>query len=238
MIVTCGDSFACFDKRESKELQWPVYVARNLGYISSKQLHLGRGASDNWYIYLQARWALENHNIDYLLVWWTSTERFFVRHPDTEETKIPLAPNQVATHINLPEINHDWKDYDPQYISETYNNVIHDSDFQFNQKYMDECRARHNLLEEDWIVLQKYWEKFHSSKKNELELETMQYVIKHMCKEKKIKYISLPDEHLKNLKAEELDTDILCNHFGIRGHKAIGDYILNDLLLYETRVRF
>ena len=66
----------------------------------------------------------------------------------------------------------------------------------------------------------------------------MQYVIKHMCEEKNIKYISLPDEHLKNLKAEELDTDILCNHFGIRGHKAIGDYILNDLLLYETRVRF
>ena len=103
---------------------------------------------------------------------------------------------------------------------------------------MDECRARHNLLEEDWIVLQKYWEKFHSSKNNQLELETMQYVIKHMCEEKNIKYISLPDEHLKNLKAEELDTDILCNHFGIRGHKAIGDYILNDLLLYETRVRF
>ncbi len=237
MFVTCGDSFACFDKRESKELQWPVYVARNLGYISSKQLHLGRGASDNWYIYLQAKWALENHNIDYLIVWWTLTERFFVRHPDAKDV-FRLGPNHVGTHINEGEINHVWKDYDPHHISETYNNVIRTDNPIDNTDYIDKCKKRHNLLEEDWIVLQKYWEKFHSDAKGELELETMQYVIKHMCEEKNIKYISLPDEHLKNLKAEELDTDILCNHFGIRGHKAIGDYILNDLLLYETRVRF
>ena len=156
MFVTCGDSYACIDKRESKEIQWPIYVANNLGYTSSQQLHLGRGASDNWYIFLQAKWALENYNIDRLVVWWTSVYRFFVKHPDTvEEDNSSLVVNEVGTHINRHETNYVYDNYTPQYISETYNNVISDG------IHAPGSRKRHNMMDEDWEVLQKYWEKFH-----------------------------------------------------------------------------
>ena len=224
MFVTCGDSYACIDKRESKELQWPIYVANNLGYTSSQQLHLGRGARDNWYIFLQAKWALENYNIDRLIAWWTSVYRFFVKHPDTvEEDNSSLVVNEVGTHINRHETNYVYDNYTPQYISETYNNVISDG------IHAPGSRKRHNMVDEDWEVLQKYWEKFHSVKKGHLELQTMQYVIEHLCEKKGVEYFNFPDRYLARsmMKAEEFDPDslILANHYGVNGHKVIGDYI-------------
>lgn len=222
MFATCGDSYACIDKRESKELQWPVYVANNLGYTSSQQLHLGRGASDNWYIYLQAKWALENHSLDCLVVWWTTVHRFLIKHPDSEEDESLIGANEVGTNINRHEANYVYENYAPQYISETYNNVITDS------RLRPGSRKRHNLLEEDWIILQQYWEKFHSVKKAQLELQTMRYAMENLCREYGVEYFNFPDPHLADqmMRTKEFgDTLILANHFGINGHKTIGDYI-------------
>ena len=85
------------------------------------------------------------------------------------------------------------------------------------------------MVDEDWEVLQKYWEKFHSVKKGHLELQTMQYVIEHLCEKKGVEYFNFPDRYLARsmMKAEEFDPDslILANHYGVNGHKVIGDYI-------------
>lgn len=228
-LYTCGDSHSCIDSRYSKDSQWPMLVQNALGCDA---VHLGRGASDNFYIYLQILKALEDSRTTHLVIWWTGVERFFIRDPNTETVpQESLRVENVKTHVNEHETNYKHDNYDPKYISDTYSNVI-----QTEEGDKQISRERYpNITSAHWHNLQQYWNYFYSFGKETEILNLMKYYVANECKNKNIVCIELPSRECEDKWRAVDDVDAMANHMNKLQHKIVSNHILKliDDYLYK-----
>lgn len=228
-LYTCGDSHSCIDSRYSKDTQWPIMVQNALGCDA---VHLGRGASDNFYIYLQILKALEDSRTTHLVIWWTGVERFFIRDPNTETVpQEPLGANNVRTHINEHETNTKYDNYDPKYISDTYSNVI-----QTEEGDKEISRKRYpNMSAEHWHNLQQYWNFFYSFGKETKIFNLIKYYVANECKLKNIVYIECPIKECEDKWRAIDDEGAMANHMNELQHKIVFNHIIRCLDEYNTK---
>ena len=230
-IAICGDSWACFDNRWPKSVQWPQIVADTL---NADLTNLGRGGADNNYIYSQADWAISNCNPNILLVHWTCVDRFCVKIPNVDiDPTLTLSPNTVVTDVYEHESNFIYENSEQLHISETFSNFYSSNTWGKQYPQLDQRNI---------TILTQYFLNFHSQQVNKTQLDAFKLALENLCNKNNIKLLfvdglivdllnSNPQWNylFDHLEQKDEERTIMANHLEEEQHQAVAEMLLSQL---------